>query len=762
MEFLKTDTRSNLIIDGNDDTQNDGEKNQNTAKNTAKNPHKSIKKANNRRDETGKIILPKSLNTGAVPLASFVNPDTSTLVTEKIAAPKIAPNRGLAKKSNKKQVKNKELLLIPEVLRVIGLGLILVYHFMPEQASGGFIGVDIFFVISGYFATITLLNNPNFISYIRRRFLRLFPPLLFTVIFTLISLLLINSDFRQSILKDSAAALSWTTNYYESFFGGSYTDSMFPNFFIHTWTLGVEMQYYILWAAVVCALFFCVKSFYKYAYLIVIAAMMLLGSQILMQLFYTENTDNTAVYFGLHTHATGLIIGSILAIYLQKFAIYNQKNSKKNDTTNTLIIAYTSLVFLILATSLFCEINTAFYYRFGMLLVSIFTAVLIYLNVINVSVFRTVPTPILNISIRSYHIYLIHWPMLELFEKTAPDGYIIAAKLCGILATILVAEICFRLTTKDYYLYGTKWLFERLYNTKYSGLFGFQIMIKNSVYYISYKYFVYAALLIPAYFVVATAPAISQTEAEIANGSRGLQIMEIADDANRLPNLSVVSPVLIQDGRASLPLKPSVSAALAAGGGFDGIQTLDPFDTGQSDAAPVHPITGQSVMIVGDSVCLNAAMEIRQKIPGVDINCSVGRFARQGAEIIRNFADASGGAQYLPETIVIALSTNDVGGLYTYLEDMVNAAGAGHHFVIVTGYGINRPDIARGAVQVRDFASVRPYVTVADWDLAIRPYGPSYLSADGFHPSGHAAREIYAATLAAAINVVSTRPKFGE
>lgn len=139
------------------------------------------------------------------------------------------------------------------LIRVTGLLLVLLYHFFKHAFPGGFIGVDIFFTFSGYLITALLIdeyskfNAIDIIGFYRRRFYRIVPPLVLMVLLTIPFTFLVKSDFVASIGSQIAAALGFTTNFYEILTGSSYESQFIPHLFVHTWSLAIEVHFYILW-----------------------------------------------------------------------------------------------------------------------------------------------------------------------------------------------------------------------------------------------------------------------------------------------------------------------------------------------------------------------------------------------------------------------------------------------------------------------------------------------------------------------------------
>ena len=142
------------------------------------------------------------------------------------------------------------------LVRVLGLFLVLVYHFFKDLLPGGFFGVDLFFTLSGYLTTALFIEEFRksggfkWLDFCKRRFLRIFPPLLLSVVITLPFALLISPDFTGGIARQTAGALGFVTNYLEILAGGSYEAQLLPHLYIHTWSLALEMHFYLVWGLV--------------------------------------------------------------------------------------------------------------------------------------------------------------------------------------------------------------------------------------------------------------------------------------------------------------------------------------------------------------------------------------------------------------------------------------------------------------------------------------------------------------------------------
>ena len=139
------------------------------------------------------------------------------------------------------------------LVRITGLVLVLLYHFYQARFTGGFIGVDLFFTFSGYLITALFIDeffNRQKIrlgAFYNRRLARIFPPLLLMVLVCLPFVFLVSNDYTTDLTNQVTSALSFTTNFFEIQTGSSYEAQFIPHLFVHTWSLAIEMQFYLFW-----------------------------------------------------------------------------------------------------------------------------------------------------------------------------------------------------------------------------------------------------------------------------------------------------------------------------------------------------------------------------------------------------------------------------------------------------------------------------------------------------------------------------------
>ena len=230
-----------------------------------------------------------------------------------------------------------KLVYRPEIdgLRAIAVGAVILYHaqitiFGVQPFKGGFIGVDIFFVISGYLITSIILKQLlttglfSFKYFYERRIRRILPALLFVMLISLPfawMVLLPTSflDFSKSILY----SLGFSSNFYFHYSGQQYgMENGLLKPFLHTWSLSVEEQYYVLFPVVLLVSF---KYFRKYlVHILVVGFIISLGTAE----WTSRNYPSISFYF-IHTRMWELIAGSILA-YFEITLGYRSKNQTLN------------------------------------------------------------------------------------------------------------------------------------------------------------------------------------------------------------------------------------------------------------------------------------------------------------------------------------------------------------------------------------------------------------------------------------------------
>lgn len=300
----------------------------------------------------------------------------------------------------------------PEIdgLRAIAVGVVILYHaqitiFGHQPFKGGFIGVDIFFVISGYLITSIILKELlttgyfSFKYFYERRIRRILPTLLFVMLVSLPFVwmyLLLSSfvDFSKSILY----SLVFSSNFYFHYSGQQYGgEDGSLKLFLHTWSLSVEEQYYILFPIVLLVTF---KYFKKYLiYILLFGFVFSLGLA-----DWGSRNHSSFNFYVLPTRMWELLAGSILAY----FEITKGHRSKYQ----TLNLILPIIGFLLIGHSILFFNNKMFHPSFYTLSPIIGVCLIIWFSHKNESITKLLSTKLfVGIGLISYPLYLWHYPI---------------------------------------------------------------------------------------------------------------------------------------------------------------------------------------------------------------------------------------------------------------------------------------------------------------------------------------------------------------
>jgi len=300
-------------------------------------------------------------------------------------------------------------------LRAISIIGIMANHNGLGWASGGFISVNVFFVLSGFLITSLILKEWLRSGTIRlrtfwaRRARRLLPALFVLLVgIAFYAWLIAPADTRSALRGDALSTLFYVGNWHQIIAGQSYfAQTATPSPLLHTWTLAIEEQFYLVWPLVVLGV---LKLFRSVRPLLVLTVVAAVGSAVEMALLFHPGADPSRLYYGTDTRAQDLLIGAVVAIALLR---RGPAVTTQGRRAMSALVVGASLGFAVEWIRL--NESSAFPYRGGFLLADLLVGAVI-LGVVQA------PTgwparalgwrPLVYIGTISYGLYLWHWPVI--------------------------------------------------------------------------------------------------------------------------------------------------------------------------------------------------------------------------------------------------------------------------------------------------------------------------------------------------------------
>ena len=338
-------------------------------------------------------------------------------------------------------------------LRGVAVVAVLLYHLGFSWIPGGFLGVDLFFVISGYVITRLLLDSIarsgglDLRAFYKARVRRLFPPLIFMILATSIYIGIWAPDTVRRFVSDAPFSLFGAMNWWLVFRHTDYFDSIArPPLLQHTWSLGVEAQFYLIWPLILLVVLrYLGKNKIPGAALFIAAV----SGMALLVLSFQVDAANTSqishVYFGTDTHSIGLFLGAALAVSWIPQNLKENVEKRAQDFIDGIgIFGFIGMI----ATFLFIDESDPTLYKLAFPLAGIFGCAIITSIVHPASRFAPILSSKIAVWIgeRSYAIYLWHWVV---FQVTRPavdiEGSTWILTTLRVLIVLALADISLRL-----------------------------------------------------------------------------------------------------------------------------------------------------------------------------------------------------------------------------------------------------------------------------------------------------------------------------
>ncbi|MDO5492359.1 MAG: acyltransferase family protein [Nesterenkonia sp.] len=639
-------------------------------------------------------------------------------------------------------------------LRALAVVLVLIYHLMPAWMPTGMIGVDAFFVISGFLITSLLLKegqNNGYLSLPRfwvRRIRRLLPAILLLVLVTVPAALAVGGDALAGMDRQVFGALSFTSNWTNIAAGNEYFTQSSPELFTHLWSLAVEEQFYLLWPVVLAVMLTLLPGIRRTRW---VAVGLAVASAAAMLVLIQTGSSPSRVYYGTDTHAFGLMAGAALALarpwVLQGAQSNNALQRRGARRLSRHVLGPAAVVALVWLSLSSVGEQPLWLHPWGLVGASLLTLVALIAVVDDARrgsrgpFVRLLEVPLVVwIGQRSYGIYLWHWPVYVLFVHAAPTlDPLVRAGLVVVLS-VAAAAASHRFVEQPVRRNGfgacTEMLWRRMVGRAGAQRAHFARAASAAV--------LVGALATGA--AVAVAPQQTAAQDYVAAGEQALEEADETDATERSESPeSPEPPEQTEDGTVEEPdgTRDETDDTPDEEDDEDEVDAADDAADGDSDAGG-EAVSGGSITYIGDSVGVAASPPLLEQLDGIDIHAATSRFIGDGVDIAAQLE----GEGRLRDVVVVSLATN---GPVTEeeLDDLLETAGREREVYLVNAHGLSVDWVPENNRILADAAEEHDHVHLVDWDAAISER-PDLLAGDGIHP-GPTGAELYVETLESAL-----------
>lgn len=528
-------------------------------------------------------------------------------------------------------------------LAVIG---VILYHLTPRFMPGGFLGVTLFFVISGYLMTDILLNEwkerqkIGLKQFYIKRARRIYPSLIFLFVITGSSFLFISKELLNNFKSIVISSLLNVNNFWQIINGSSYFDR-FGNEspFTHLWSLSIEGQFYLIWPILVAFLVYKQKNHQRLSRFILFFTGL---SGVLMIAFYNPNNLNR-LYYGTDTRIFSILIGAYLAIYLRDLEM---KRKEISDGWRLLIFLGTILG--IIGSFIFIKDSNSFVYQGFMFLFSLLSAALLGVVITSDRCNQLLTNPLFKwIGTRSYEIYLWQFPVMIAYEKMIKwDGTNMWLHLILQLGLILIlSEITYRLVM---------WYRKSVVlDMEYLKQVGSTVKGKMAL-------LVIGSLCITFVISLSVAPS-GRTDASVALEKKLADNKKVIDTQEKEESKESNEAVKTTDSTTKIEETQTSETTIEA-------PSKNLIQLSEQEKAYLEKVNFSAI---GDSVLLSAAPEIKTLFPTSDIDAEVGRQLMDSEPIFKKAEKSN----KLGDVVLVVLGTNgsfttkEVADIMAYLPE---------------------------------------------------------------------------------------------
>lgn len=578
-----------------------------------------------------------------------------------------------------------------DFLRVYAIFLVLGYHYFPTVLPGGFLGVSILFVISGFLISYHLIDELfangkiDYKKFYNKRFIRIFPALLLMLFLSSLFVTSINADYSVGFFDQFLATFTFNYNFFEILRGGSYEGQFIRGIFMHTWSLALEIHFYLIWPWVMSFIYKkakqkrAIKRRFSDLFLQTTFYLAIMSFILMVILTIIKRVDTGFVYFFDLTRMGSFMLGSFLASFVKRFSF-------KKIPYNKPTIIGVGLIFIMALTMTY---DSKLTYFLGFLLTDLITGFLILVGFANPHLLED---KIINkLSSYSYGFYIFHWPVwiiISNFDKTSK----------GLGLSILVTSL---LVLFNHHV------FEPIFMGK-------DIMpitskkVKTKINYQRYGPLIQAGLVL----MVLTSFSLSYAIGDNAGDMTSLEKQILKESVNQ-----DIDKIILDK------------------------KDLDNFINQSNNEFLKQSKDKIKLTLIGDSVMLGPREFLAKNISNLYINAEGSRPLEAGADIIAEMENTGN----LGDITILALGTNAEQDPLLSLNKIIKTIPDGKRLILVTCYDNRYPQPHPVSLAIKDIAKKYDFVSLMNWEDYAIDHPEFYQGTDGVHFYGQ--REAYKAYL---------------
>lgn len=567
-------------------------------------------------------------------------------------------------------------------LRTLAITGVTFFHMFPNVIKGGYLGVSLFFVITGFLLAYTSKREYesgrfNILQYYRKRIKRIYPSLIIMLLTTIGVYSFLAPDVIAAIRPEVESIVLGYNNWWQIGQNADYfTRLTNTSPFTHMWFMGIELQYYLVWP-VLFGLSVLISSLFGKKAGIGFMALLGIGTAAIMPMMYKPDLDVTRLYYGTDTRVYALLLGAAMGLGISsgsKGAVSSTASSLLQYLTAFAIFVITLVAYMLM------DGKMEFVYQGGMLLMTIAFCLLLKITTnSNLLLGEYLDNSLFKwIGKRSYGIFLWQYPVIYIFHKMHWDNWFLYPVLeLGIILVLTVwSDSISEAVTK--------------FEIPFSG-----------------RRFAIAGCIA---LCMVTVPATVL----MGYGCKGIIV-----SAEKKDNGSEQLKKQLEKNAEALKEQNKVTA----------VQEQAPEKT-----QVVKPVNLENIVCVGDSIMLSASMELQKVLPNCYIDAKVSRYVAGGADVV--YALVGQGA--VGDTVVVSLGTNGpICGAEQYEEmtvGLIQALGPDRQIFWVNVYC---PDISwqnDNNAYINKMAAEHKNIHVVDWYSQAAKH-PEWLGGDGIHPN---------------------------